>query len=247
MLLFLLLLLVLVGLFYFMLISSKSNEVVLTNHAIIISGIIFILTLMIWILFDKSTSQFQFIDNIYYIQIIGIDGISIFFVLLTSLLIFLCFVDSWNYNVILFKNKEFIICFFLLELFLILSFVTLDVLVFYIFFESVLIPMFLIIGIWGSRERKVRADFYFFLYTILGSIFMLFCILTLWFETYSTNFLILQNTFFSIEKEFLLWFLSFIAFSVKIPMFPFHVWLPEAHVEAECTLEIMNFSKIWQK
>lgn len=162
----------------------------------------------------------------------GIDGISLFFILLTSLLIFLCILDSWNHKIAIFKNQEFVVYFLLLELFLIFSFITLDLLVFYVFFESVLIPMFLIIGIWGSRERKIQADFYFFIYTFLGSILMFFSILILLYETYSTNFLILHNTFFSIEKEFLLWVFSFIGFSVKVPMFPFHLWLPEAHVEA---------------
>jgi NADH-ubiquinone oxidoreductase chain 4 len=92
----------------------------------------------------------------------------------------------------------------MLGFFLVNSFLTLDLLVFYVFFESVLIPMFLIIGIWGSRERKIRADFYFFIYTLFGSIFMLFTILVLFFESCSTNFIILQNSFLSIEKEYIL-------------------------------------------
>lgn len=92
--------------------------------------------------------------------------------------------------------------------------------------------MFLIIGIWGSRERKIRADFYLFLYTLFGSIFLFFTILVLFFEAYSTKFFVLYGIFFSFEKECLLWCFSFLAFSIKIPMFPFHIWLPEAHVEA---------------
>ena len=240
MLLFLLLFLLVVGLGYFIFspmfsvtkYSELKSNILLTNQSIFFFGINLLITSSFWIFFDKSTHEFQFIENNNYLNIIGIDGISLFFIILTSLLIFLCLVDSWNYKVSLSKNQEFIIYFLLLDLFLIFSFITLDLLVFYVFFESVLIPMFLIIGIWGSRERKIQADFYFFIYTFLGSILMFFCILILLYETYSTNFLILQNTFFESNKECLLWFFSFIAFSVKIPMFPFHLWLPEAHVEA---------------
>ena len=222
-------------LFYF--ISFTRSEIKFINQAIFFTGLIFVLSVWFWILFDKSTTQPQFFEKLNCLNILGIDGISLFFIILTTLLIFLCVVDIWNSRITIIKCKEYIIYFLVLEIFLIISFSTLDLLIFYIFFESVLIPMFLIIGVWGSRERRIRADFYFFLYTLLGSVFMLFCILILFFEVYSTNFLLLQNIFFFNKKEYLLWFFSFIAFSVKIPMFPFHLWLPEAHVEAEYWLK----------
>jgi NADH:ubiquinone oxidoreductase subunit 4 (subunit M) len=228
-------------LFYF--INFTRSEIKFINQAIFFTGIIFFSSIWFWILFDKSTAQPQFIEKLNYLNIVGIDGISLFFIVLTTLLIFLCVIDVWNYKITIVRSKEYIIYFLVLEIFLIVSFSTLDLLIFYIFFESVLIPMFLIIGIWGSRERRIRADFYFFLYTLLGSVFMLFCILILFFEVYSTNFLLLQNTFFFSNKEYLLWFFSFIAFSVKIPMFPFHLWLPEAHVEAEYNLKVYKNNK----
>ena len=231
------------------------------NHAIFLSGSIFAFSMILLILFDKSTIDPQLYCNlplfffnmdfgnltlflnqskVYILQECGIDGLSIFFVLLSTFLIFLCLIEVWNYNASFPKIKEFIIYFFILEFFLILAFVTLDLLVFYIFFESVLIPMFLIIGIWGSRERKIKANFYFFIYTLLGSIFMLITIFIIFFEAYSTKYFVIYNIFFNFDKEWLLLLFSFLAFSVKIPMFPFHIWLPEAHVEAE-----RNLNNIW--
>ena len=227
---------------------------------LIVTGYIFLNTTYYFMCFDKSTIQPQFINSIYLNQIyyplinldlilpinnfqfqeLGIDGLSIFFLLLTSFLIFLCFLDIWMYETIFNKLKEFVIYFLLLELFLIVAFTTLDLFIFYIFFESVLIPMFLIIGIWGSRERKIRANFYFFIYTLAGSILLFFCITILFFEVYNTQFFVLYSIFMPFEKECFLWVLSFIAFSVKIPMFPFHIWLPEAHVEAEHKIEYMK-------
>jgi len=116
--------------------------------------------------------------------------------------------------------------------FLIVVFSVLDVIIFYIFFESILIPMFLIIGVWGSRTRKLKAAYQFFLYTLIGSLFMLLAIFYMFFETGSTDFQILNSFLFSEEKELLLWLAFFLSFSVKVPMVPVHIWLPEAHVEA---------------
>ena len=211
------------------------------NRFISYTGLLFLLSIVFLLFFDKSFSQPQAIIWIYkflgwfYIKnlwLYGIDGLSIFFIILTTGLIFLCVLEIWNNQNLIFKSKDFIVYLLLLEIFLIISFTTWDIFVFYISFESVLIPMFIIIGIWGSRERKIKANFYFFLYTLVGSILMFFCILILFFESYSTNFFILYSISLILEKEFLLWLCSFLAFSVKIPMFPFHIWLPEAHVEA---------------
>ena len=236
---------------YVLFYKKKYNNFFL-NKILLLSGLILIITIISIFFFDKSTAQPQFMSSIalnvinksltYFnlgwdlklinFQESGVDGISIFFVILTSFLSLLCFLDIWSNKTKINNMKEFILYFLILELFLIITFITFDLLIFYIFFESVLIPMFLIIGIWGSRERKVRADFYFFLYTLFGSIFLFFSILIIFFEAYSTKFFILNGIFFSFPKECFVWSLSFLAFSIKIPMFPFHIWLPEAHVEA---------------
>jgi len=128
--------------------------------------------------------------------------------------------------------KPYMILFLLMEFFLIIVFSILDIVVFYVFFESILIPMFFIIGIWGSRTRKLKAAYQFFLYTLLGSLFMLLAIFVMFFETGVTDFLLLNNFAYEEEKETFLWLAFFFSFSIKVPMVPFHIWLPEAHVEA---------------
>lgn len=128
--------------------------------------------------------------------------------------------------------KEFLTCLLVTELFLILSFYSTNVFGFYVCFESTLIPMFLMIGIWGSRDRKIKAAYYLFLYTLFGSLFMLYGILYLSNIVGTTDFEVLQHQEFSRQTHLLLFVLFFIPFAVKIPMLPFHVWLPEAHVEA---------------
>nr|YP_010199777.1 NADH dehydrogenase subunit 4 [Gracilaria multipartita]UAD89735.1 NADH dehydrogenase subunit 4 [Gracilaria multipartita] len=196
----------------------------------------FLLSLILWIQFDNTTALFQFGStynwapslNLYYT--IGIDGISLFFILLTTLLTIFCILVSWGsvQNLI----KEYLICFLLLEFFLIQVFCVLDLLWFYIFFESVLIPMFLIVGIWGSRERKVRAAYQLFLYTLIGSLLMLLALLTIYFEVGTTDLQILWYYNFTELKQIIFWLAFFSSFAVKIPMVPFHIWLPEAHAEA---------------
>jgi len=162
--------------------------------------------------------------------VLGVDGISLFFILLTTLLIPLCLLISWkSVNINL---KEFFLSFILLESFLIGVFCILDLLLFYIFFESVLIPMFIIVGIWGSRERKIRAAFFFFLYTLLGSVLMLLGILYIYYQTGTTDYETLLTLQFSDTEQKFLWFSFFASFATKIPMVPVHLWLPEAHVEA---------------
>ncbi len=142
----------------------------------------------------------------------------------------MCILAGWKN--IMFNVKGFVLLFLFLEIFLLLIFSVLDLVLFYIFFESVLIPMFLIIGIWGSRERKIKASYFFFIYTLLGSLVMLLGILLILFETGTTNFLTLTSYQFSYDRQLLLWLMFFISFAVKLPVIPFHIWLPEAHVEA---------------
>jgi proton-translocating NADH-quinone oxidoreductase chain M len=208
-----------------------------------ISLITFLVSLLLWIEFDSSTAQFQYIDNYSIFQnkmddlsflsfnlVFGIDGISLFFVILTTFLIPICLLVSWksitNYV------KEYCIAFLLLEILMIAVFSVLDLLLFYIFFESVLIPMFIIIGVWGSRERKIRAAYQFFLYTLFGSVLMLLAILLIYFQTGTTDLEVLYTSTFSETRQLLLWLAFFASFAVKVPMVPVHIWLPEAHVEA---------------
>ena len=196
----------------------------------------FLGSLFLWGAFNKSSGFFQFVTELYWFPILnlnfslGIDGISIFFLLLNTLLIPLCILISWNS---VDRNlKEFLILFLLLDFLLIGVFCVLDLLFFYIFFESVLIPMFLIIGIWGSRERKILAAYYFFIYTLLGSVIMLISIIYILEQVGTTDYeTLLTFSFSNIEQKFL-WFSFFLSFASKIPMIPVHLWLPEAHVEA---------------
>lgn len=194
-------------------------------------------SLFLWGLFEKSSaSTFQFVTMFFWLPslnlnfVIGVDGISLFFILLTTLLIPLCLLTSWN-NIVS-NLKEFLISFLFLNFLLIATFSVLDLLLFYIFFESVLVPMFLIVGVWGSRERKILAGYYFFIYTLLGSVLMLLSILYIYYQTGTTNYEILLTFSFSKWEQKFIWLSFFVAFASKIPMIPVHLWLPEAHVEA---------------
>ena len=189
-----------------------------------------------WGGFKKSVGTFQFVTKLLWIPVLnlnvtlGVDGISLFFLLLTTLLIPLCILISWNS--VQANLKGYLIAFLAIELFLIGVFSVLDVLMFYILFESILIPMFLVIGIYGSRERKIWASYYFFLYTLLGSVVMLLSILYIYNQVGTTDYEILLTFAFSDLEQKLLWFTFFLAFAAKVPMMPVHLWLPEAHVEA---------------
>jgi len=196
----------------------------------------FLVSLFVWICFDNSTAKFQFVVECPWLPFsnmnfyLGIDGISLFFVVLTTFLVPACLLVGWSSV----KNfvKEYVIAFLVLETFMLAVFCMLDLLLFYVFFESVLLPMFLIIGVWGSRERKIRAAYQFFLYTLVGSVLMLLAILFIYFQTGTTDLHVLFTTEFSERRQLILWFAFFCSFAVKVPMVPVHIWLPEAHVEA---------------
>nr|YP_009310488.1 NADH dehydrogenase subunit 4 [Pyramimonas parkeae]AOT98929.1 NADH dehydrogenase subunit 4 [Pyramimonas parkeae] len=196
----------------------------------------FLLSLILWIRFDNSTAHFQFFESFSWLPSaniefgIGVDGITIYFVVLTTFLVPACLLVGWTS--IQHSVREYYVAFLILESLMLAVFVTLDLLLFYVFFESVLIPMFFIIGIWGSRERKIRAAFQFFLYTLLGSVLMLLAILLIYFQAGTTDYQILLTTNFSEKRQLLLWLAFFSSFAVKVPMIPVHIWLPEAHVEA---------------
>ena len=225
----------LIGILLLFLVNSdeqKLSKIIALNFA----ALPFLIFILIWGGFKKSVGSFQFITKLLWIPLLnlnvtlGIDGISLFFLLLSSLLIPLCILISWNS--IQFNLKEYLAFFLIIEFFLIGVFCVLDILMFYIFFESTLIPMFLIIGIWGSRERKIWASFYFFLYTLLGSVIMLLSILYVYNQVGSTDYEVLLTFSFSNLEQKILWFSFFLAFAAKVPMMPVHLWLPEAHVEA---------------
>ena len=204
--------------------------------ALISSGISCLLSLLIWVYFDDSTSLMQYTVsyswikslNLYYT--IGVDGVSMFFIILTTFLVLLCILLTWESTK--FNIKEYLLSFLILEFLLIQVFCVLDLLLFYLYFESVLIPMFLIIGIWGSRERKIRAAYQFFLYTLVGSLLMLIALISIYFIVGTTDLLILHNFKFTEYQQIYFWIAFFASFAVKIPMVPFHIWLPEAHAEA---------------
>ena len=199
------------------------------------SGLVFFNSILLFLNFDSKSCYFQ---NITHYDLsysffnfsfsFGVDGISIFFFLLTTFLFFLCILFLWNESFL----KEYLICILFIELLLLLVFSILDLLLFYVFFEAILIPMFLLIGIWGSRERKLRAAYLLFFYTLFGSVLMLLGILYIYHIVGTLNLEYLLSQEFNFNDQYWLWLAFFLSFASKIPMFPFHIWLPEAHVEA---------------
>jgi len=193
----------------------------------------FALSLLLWRDFDPSTAQFQFVEQRAWLGVIkfhmGVDGISLPFVLLTALLMPLCILASWQS--ITARVNEYMIAFLVLETLMIGVFTSLDLVLFYLFFEGGLIPMFLIIGIWGGPHR-VYASFKFFLYTLAGSLLMLLAIMAIYWEAGTTDIPTLLTHGFPPAMQSWLWFAFLASFAVKLPMWPVHTWLPDAHVEA---------------
>nr|YP_009676247.1 NADH dehydrogenase subunit 4 [Camellia sinensis]YP_010520483.1 NADH dehydrogenase subunit 4 [Camellia nitidissima]QDS78270.2 NADH dehydrogenase subunit 4 [Camellia sinensis var. assamica]WEV89045.1 NADH dehydrogenase subunit 4 [Argania spinosa]WVH37854.1 NADH dehydrogenase subunit 4 [Camellia sinensis var. sinensis]QDE13166.1 NADH dehydrogenase subunit 4 [Camellia sinensis]UXP75773.1 NADH dehydrogenase subunit 4 [Camellia nitidissima] len=185
--------------------------------------------------FDPSTAKSQFVESLRWLPYenihfyLGIDGISLFFVILTTFLIPICILVGWSG--MRSYGKEYITASLIREFLMIAVFRMLDPLLFYVLPESVPIPM-IIIGVWGSRQRKIKAAYQFFLYTLLGSVFMLLAILLILLQTGTTDLQILLTTEFSERRQIFLWIAFFASFAVKVPMVPVHIWLPEAHVEA---------------
>ena len=217
----------------------RENSMKLRQQALEWSLITFALSILLLVNLHQE-AQFQQIIEFNWVSTIGwfegspilfaIDGISIFFIVLSTLLTPICILVSWNS--IKFLVKEFIICLLGMELLLIGVFSTLDLLIFYVLFESILIPMFLIIGVWGARAEKIKAAYYFFFYTLVGSILMLLSIAVIYRITGTTDYLSLTNI--QIDSNIQIWLFIgfFLSLAVKIPMIPFHIWLPLAHVEA---------------
>jgi NADH-quinone oxidoreductase subunit M len=193
----------------------------------------FALSLLLCRDFDPSTAQFQFVEQRAWLGVIkfhmGVDGISLPFVLLTTLLMPLCILASWQS--ITTRVSEYMIAFLVLETLMLGVFTSLDLVLFYLFFEGGLIPMFLIIGIWGG-PRRVYASFKFFLYTLAGSLLMLLAIMAIYWEAGTTDIPTLLTHGFPTSMQTWLWFAFLASFAVKLPMWPVHTWLPDAHVEA---------------
>ena len=194
----------------------------------------FTLGLYLWYLFDKNISDFQFVEQRVWLEgfinyKVGVDGISILFIILTTFIVPLCII-SVN-STIKYRLKDFLIAILFMETMMIGVFCSLDLVIFYLFFEAGLIPMFLIIGIWGG-ERRVYSAFKFFLYTLLGSVLMLVAIISIYWMTGTTDVIELYEIGIDINYQNLLWLAFFSSFAVKTPMWPVHTWLPDAHVEA---------------
>lgn len=215
---------------------ERQHLLTLKAFSLLISLITFFLSILLWILFDSLSCEFQFTvhypwffnQNLFYS--LGLDGLSLLFFILTTFLIPLCILISWNS--IRYRLKEFVVSLLVVEFFLLNIFCALDLTLFYIYFESILIPMFVLIGVWGSRLRKIHAAYQFFFYTLLGSVFMLLGILIIYFQIGTTDVQIFLRSEFTTYRQLVLWISFFISFGVKVPMIPTHIWLPEAHVEA---------------
>jgi len=206
------------------------------SAALITSLVTFLVSLLLWVHFDPTKAGFQFEEKVAWIPALnigyhmGIDGISLFFVLLSTLLTPICVLASWD--AVQTRVKEYMVAFLVLETFLVGLFCALDLALFYVFFEGVLIPMFLIIGVWGGK-RRVYAAFKFFLYTFLGSVLMLLAIIAIYWQAGTSDLpTVMEKMQLSFQWQFWLWLAFFASFAVKVPMWPVHTWLPDAHVEA---------------
>ncbi len=214
--------------------GTVENNSRIKRIALITAMVNFILSIVLWGEFDSSATQYQFVqefNNLSFCHFhIGVDGISLYFVLLTTFITPICILSNWDS--ITSGIKYFVIAFLVLETLLIAVFVVLDLMLFYIFFESVLIPLFLIVGIWGGSDQRVRASFLLFLYTLAGSLFMLLAIMVIYYNIGSTDFTMISLSDISLDSQKLLWLAFFLSFAVKTPLVPFHMWLPRAHAEA---------------
>jgi NADH-quinone oxidoreductase subunit M len=221
----------------FILLLNGTEEAVARNArwaALWTSIVVFVLSLPIWFGFDRASAEFQFVERHVWIPgygigyHVGVDGISAPFVLLSTFLTPICIAASWHVEK---RVREYMIAFLVLETFMVGTFIALDMVLFYVFFEAVLIPMFLIIGVWGGA-RRVYSAFKFFLYTLLGSVLMLIAMLAMYWQTETTNIVELFDYDFPRQMQMWLWLAFFASFAVKVPMWPVHTWLPDAHVEA---------------
>ncbi len=226
----------LVGALIILFIRDEGNAGVrnIRNVALLTTAFTFLLSLLIWTGFDTSDPGFQMVEKAEWLGSgisyhMGVDGISMLFVILTTFLMPLCILASWES--VQKRVKEYMIAFLILETLMIGVFCALDIVLFYVFFEAGLIPMFIIIGVWGGK-RRVYASFKFFLYTLLGSVLMLLAIMAMYWQSGTTDITQLLTHDFPAGMQKWLWLAFFASFAVKMPMWPVHTWLPDAHVEA---------------
>ena len=230
-----LILLPIVGALFLFFTKDKDGNNLTAKYVALFTTIVnFLISIYLWISFDQTTSSFQFVEERIWIKDfinykVGVDGISILFILLTTFITPLCIV-SVN-NTVKNRLRDFLIAILIMESFMIGVFCALDLVVFYLFFEAGLIPMFLIIGIWGGPKR-VYSAFKFFLYTLLGSVLMLVAIISIYWISGTTDVIALYELGIDAKYQNLLWLAFFSSFAVKTPMWPVHTWLPDAHVEA---------------
>jgi len=219
--------------------SVRGNKATVDSNArwtaLWTSLIVLALSLVLWVDFDPGESGFQFVENIPWMSEygvgyrMGVDGISVMFVLLSTVLTPICILSSWE--VITRNVREYMVTFLIMETMLVGTFSSADFVMFYMFFEGVLIPMYLIIGVWGGT-RRVYSAVKFFLYTLTGSVLMLLALLAMWHQAGTTDIATLQHTHFPVAMQRWLFFAFLASFAVKVPMWPVHTWLPDAHVEA---------------
>ncbi|OLP43238.1 NADH-quinone oxidoreductase subunit M [Rhizobium oryziradicis] len=214
--------------------NTESGRRNVLNIALLTTIATFVVSLFVWIGFDNSNPGFQMVEKVSWLGTgisyhLGVDGISMLFVVLTAFLMPFCVLASWTS--VQKRIKEYMIAFLILEVMMIGVFVSLDIVLFYVFFEAGLIPMFIIIGVWGGKER-VYASYKFFLYTLLGSVLMMLAIMAMYWDAGTTDIPALLAHKFPQHLQMVLWLAFFASFAVKMPMWPVHTWLPDAHVQA---------------
>lgn len=221
--------------------SDKAEDKIRIKRAGLLVTVLTMLEAMrLWAIFDREATGFQFVTKLEWIvdssaglvnyMQFGVDGISLVFIALTALLMPISILVS--YDSIKFMEKSFILCMIGMELLLMGVFTVIDILGFYVLFEGVLIPMYIIIGVWGSRQEKVSAAYYFFFYTLIGSVLMLIGIIYMYKVVGTTDYMVILGYEFTEKAQLLLFLALFASLAVKVPMWPFHIWLPQAHVEA---------------
>lgn len=219
----------LIGILIIGFISDEKSNTLIKQVTLLFIIISFIISVVLWLEFDSNNSNYQFISEFNSLSFchlhIGIDGISLYFILLTTFLIPIAIISNWDFN------KNYALLFLLLESLLLVLFSVLDLILFYIFFESVLIPLYIIVGHWGGNN-SIRAAYILFLYTLAGSLFILLSIITIYYYTGTTDFIILSLESISFDYQKYLWLGFFLSIAVKTPLVPFHIWLPKAHAEA---------------
>lgn len=220
---------------------SREKEEFIRYYTLALTTLVFLISLPILLGFQSGTSAFQFQEKVNWIPSLGIhyhlgvDGISLLMVMLTTFLMPIVILSSWTY--IKTRVKEYMIVFLMLETGMLGVFLSLDLVLFYVFWEGMLIPMYFIIGVWGG-PRRIYAALKFFMYTMFGGVLMLVAIITLYFihyhatGVYSFDLLDIQSVLLPVRSQFWLFLAFALAFAIKVPMFPFHTWLPDAHVEA---------------